>query len=135
MNGTEDKRLNDLIDKIMEETSLDTPSIDFTSNIMTKVELIANTNVTTYRPLISKQVWFGVLILIIGAMVYPLFYSTTETSWLTNMDFNKFSYHIIVSRLSNLAFSKIMIYSVVIFALMFAVQSSLLKVYFNKRLS
>ena len=135
MNETEDKKLEHLIDKIMKETSLETPSIDFTSNIMSKIEVIANSTVTPYRPLISKPVWIGLFALIIGTLAYPLFFGPTETSWLPNIHISDLPYNTMVAKFSNLIFSKRMIYSVVIFALMFAVQISFLKLHFNKRLS
>jgi len=135
MNETDDKKLEHLIDKIMKETSLETPSIDFASSIMSKVDMIANSSVTPYRPLISKPVWVAILALIIGTLAYPLFYGMTETSLLTNINTSVFTYNAMVSKFSNLVLSKRIMYSAVIFALMFAVQISFLKLYFNKRLS
>jgi hypothetical protein len=133
MNKAHDKKLEQLIDKMMKETVVESPSIDFTSSIMSKVEVVVNSNATAYKPLISIPVWIGLFVLIIGTLVCPLFYTTTETGLLSSININVFTYNLIVEKLSTIIFSKRMIYTAVIFAIMFAVQVSFLKIYFNKR--
>lgn len=135
MNEKADKRLEHLVDKMMKETALETPSIDFTSNIMSQVEVIANSDVTIYKPLISKPVWFGLFAMIIGVLGYSFSNNTTEHSWLSNIDISILTDNSIGQMLSNLTFSKTMLYSTVLFALMFTIQIPILKRYFNKRLS
>lgn len=135
MNDKGDKKLEHLVDKMMKETSLETPSVDFTSNVMSQVEVMANSNVTTYKPLISKPVWFGLLALLIGALVYSFFNSTTESSWLSDIDFGILADNEIGYNLPSLMFSETMLYSVLLFGLMFTVQIPLLRGYFNRRLS
>lgn len=135
MNEKGNKKLEHLVDKMMKETSLEAPSIDFTSSIMSKVEVVANSEVTTYKSLISKPVWVGLFALLIGAVLYSYFNTTTEPNELLNVDFSILSNFRISNQFSNLVLSKTMLYSLVLFATMFAVQISLLKVYFNKRLS
>tara|TARA_R110002153_G_scaffold113619_1_gene255911 strand:- start:2969 stop:3370 length:402 start_codon:yes stop_codon:yes gene_type:complete len=133
MNEAHDKKLEQLIDKMMKEMVVESPSIDFTSSIMSKVEIVANSNATAYKPLISIPVWIGLFALIVGALVYPLFFSTTETGLLSHLDSNVMNYNPIIEKLSRLIFSKKMIYTAVIFAVLFAVQVSFLKVHFKKR--
>jgi len=135
MNEKGNKKLEHLVDKMMEETALETPPIDFTADIMSQVEVIANSEVTTYKSLISKPVWAGLFALLIGVVVYSSFNTTTEPNWLPDVDFSILDNFGISNELSNLVLSKTMLYSTVLFATMFAVQISLLKIHFDKRLS
>lgn len=135
MNEKGNKKLEHLVDKMMKETAFETPSIDFTSNIMSKVKVMAESEVTTYKSLIAKPVWVGLFALLIGVVVYSSFNVTTEPSWLLNVDFSVLDKFGISNKLSNLVLSKTILYATVLFATMFAVQIALLKVYFNKRIS
>jgi len=53
-----DKNIENLIDKMMAENTLESPSIDFTSKIMSQVLVAEKSKIKTYKPLISNQPGF-----------------------------------------------------------------------------
>ena len=132
MKEMENNTLENLADKIMKETKIETPSIDFTSKIMSQVDVIANSDITTYKPLISKPVWIGILAMITGILTYS-FFTTSASSFPSNIDFNTLFNTSLNPSISNHLFSKTMTLSMAVFALLFAVQIPLLKKYLNKR--
>ncbi|WP_324025339.1 hypothetical protein QSV08_19355 [Maribacter sp. BPC-D8] len=132
MKEMENNTLENLADKIMKETKIETPSIDFTSKIMSQVDVIANSDLTTYKPLISKPVWIGILAMITGILTYS-FFTTSASSFSSNIDFSNLFNTRLNPSISNHLFSKTMTLSMAVFALLFAIQIPLLKKYLNKR--
>ncbi|WP_282050723.1 hypothetical protein [Maribacter aquivivus] len=132
MKEMENNTLENLADKIMKETKIETPSIDFTSKIMSQVDVIANSDLTTYKPLISKPVWIGIIATITGILTYS-FFTTSASSFPSNIDFNTLFNTRLKPSISNHLFSKTMTLSMAVFALLFAIQIPLLKKYLNKR--
>ncbi|NND10489.1 MAG: hypothetical protein HKN96_04705 [Flavobacteriaceae bacterium] len=119
----------------MKESSLESPSMDFTSQVMAKVDALAKSDVTTYRPLISKQVWTIVAIVLVASVVYLLFNGANEESLLTSVYLSVLSENKLTNAFSGLNFSRTIAYAVGILALMMAVQVPLLMGYFEKKLS
>jgi hypothetical protein len=131
MKVNDNKELDNLVDKMMKGARLESPSIDFTSKIMTQVLIKKNSKVTEYKPLISKTTFaiiFGMLL-----VIYYILYNHGEgqsNTWFSTIDFstlykNKF--------LQGFNPSRIMIYSVVAAASMFYIQIYYLKNHINKR--
>lgn len=130
-----DKQIEKLVDKVMDKASLEKPSTHFTATVMSEVLAISKTNVTSYQPLISKRVWFMILIGIIALVVYIISMSKPETSgWLQSINLSFLSDNILSRTLSEISYSKTTIYAVLTLASMFCVQILLLKNYFDKRL-
>ncbi|MBT8309889.1 MAG: hypothetical protein HKO72_04610, partial [Flavobacteriaceae bacterium] len=117
------------------ESSLESPSMDFTSQVMAKVDALAKSDVTTYRPLISKRVWTIVAIVMVASVVYLLFNGANEESLLASLDLSVLSENKLTNAFSGLNFSRTIAYAVGILALMMAVQVPLLMGYFEKKLS
>lgn len=135
MKTNSDRHIERITDKILKEASLESPSLDFTTKVMSQVQGIALNDVTTYKPLISKPVWIGIAVLFIGALAYSFFGSATESEWLATIDLSILSDNKLTNALTGLSFSKTILYAAVMFAIMFAVQVPILKGYFDKRLS
>jgi len=66
------KHIDSLVEKVVKESSLESPSLDFTSNIMSKIEAVPQNEITVYEPLISKSVWLAISILVIGSLSYGI---------------------------------------------------------------
>ena len=69
MKANEDKHLDEFAGKLMNETSLERPSTEFTSKVMSGVLAAGRGKVTVYKPLISKPFWFiifGAVIILLG---------------------------------------------------------------------
>jgi len=130
----DDKRIEDLINKLMSADSLDKAPLDFTDKVMAKVEALSNSAVTAYKPLIPKYIWWllaaGFAILI-GNILFKSpsdGVSLTERYNLPDVSFNLFEN-------ISLDFSNTLMYAFVLLAIMVSIQIPILKQYFNNRLS
>ncbi len=132
MDNMDEKKLEVFTDKLMSNTILEQPSINFTDNIMFKIEAITTTKGIVYKPLISKTAW-----LCIGLGFIALTsYFVLKQPVINNSLINSFDLPKVSNPLKSITFnfSKILIYAVVLFAVMFSIQIPLLKHYFNKRI-
>lgn len=132
MKASEDKNLEKLIDKIMKDVPIETPSFDFTSKVMSQVLATQTSAITAYKPLISKPV----MIIVFGSIlaVFSYFISNGNAGsagWLDGIDYNRLFN---VRLVSGFKFSKITLYAVVLATVLLLVQISLLKNHFDKRL-
>tara|TARA_R110002049_G_scaffold107078_4_gene254715 strand:- start:164 stop:550 length:387 start_codon:yes stop_codon:yes gene_type:complete len=124
----DEKKIENLIDQLMANDSLEQPSIDFTKIVMSKVEAVSNSTATVYKPLISKSVWF----IILGSYVALVAYIYLKEPITNNGWFKRFEWSGVTP---NLNFSSAVIYAFVLLAMMVGVQVPLLKHYFNKRMA
>ena len=135
MKAKTDKEIEKLIDKMMKETTLESPSLDFTSQVMSQVLKIKTSQTTVYKPLISKWVWYGIFISMLGLIAYLSFNSSAVSGGLLEK-FNlgtlpKFS---MPNLFSGLHFSKTTIYACVLLTLMLFIQIPIIKHVMNRRL-
>ncbi|GAA0741350.1 hypothetical protein [Gaetbulibacter jejuensis] len=137
MKENENKYVEAFTDKVLKDTKLESPSFDFTDAVMSQVEAIQYSKATRYKPLISKPVWVVISIGFLSFVAYLLFQNNTTTTseWLTNIDFSLVFDNALTKLFSNLQFSNIFVYAMLLFAIMLCVQISWLKNYFDKRLS
>ena len=128
----DDKKIEELVDKLMSADRLEQPSIDFTTNVMSKVEAISNSKATVYKPLIPKYVWY-MLFCSLGALVAYVYLKdpVVNSEWLKKIEFSKLAFNPFENLSVNS--SKTMMYSLVLLAIMVGVQVPLLKNYFNKK--
>jgi len=136
MTKHSEQHLDKLAKKVMQASSLETPSIDFTATIMKKIEGLETSSITTYKPLISKKVWIIISALIIGGLWYlfTLEGSQTSSGLLDKVDYSMVTDNSIVDAISGLVMSKVLMYAVTLFGAAWFIQISLLKHQFNKRL-
>ncbi len=131
MKANEDKQIEKLVDSIMKDNMIESPSIDFTSKVMSKVLASKTSNVTLYKPLIPKSVFIAFFGCIIILFIYLLISGVKqENSWFSQIKFD-FLYNNGLSSLFKV--SKVMLYAVVSTTIMLLVQISFLKNYFNKQ--
>lgn len=131
MEDNTNKHINDLVDKMLQDAPLESPSFDFTNNVMSKIETLeqtSNSSVTTYKPLISKTHWLLIAASIIVVIVYSYFGGETSTGsgWLNQLNLSNLSFN---NPLKNITFSKTTMYALVLFSVFLFVQMPL----FNKR--
>jgi hypothetical protein len=131
MKANEDKQLEKLVDRMMKDRVLETPSIDFTSQVMSQVLATQKSEITTYKPLISTPVF----ILIFSSLTFLIAYvllngnSSSATRFL-NLNFTVLAN---LNPTRNFHFSEITTYSVVLTTIMLCIQIPLLKNYFDSR--
>ncbi|PIA82246.1 hypothetical protein BFR04_10790 [Gaetbulibacter sp. 4G1] len=129
MKENEDKYLDDFTKKIIKKASLESPSIHFTSEIMSQVKALNKSKVIAYKPLISKQTWVLIALSFIGLCIYLIFGTEThQSSWLGSLDFSKFT-----NVLSGFTISKTLMYAIAFFGLMLCIQIPVLKNHFDKQ--
>ncbi len=135
MKENTEQHLDKLAKKVMQSSSLESPSLDFTANIMAKVEDLAISHITVYKPLISKRSWLLISILVIGSLSYGVFGSGLEgLGWFDTIDFSIITNNKVTEAISGITFSKTLMYAVGLCGLLFFVQIPMMKHFFDKRL-
>lgn len=136
MKENDNKYLEDFTKKVVKNTTLESPSVHFTSEIMSQVTALNDKSITVYKPLISKNVWcliaLGFILLCAYFILVP---ETQQSSRFDAFDFSAFTNNKFSSALSGITVSKTLAYAVALFGLMFAIQIPILKHYFDKRLN
>lgn len=136
MSDNIDKHIEKLVEKSMKKATLETPSINFTNAVMSQVNALEKNAVTTYKPLISKPMWFAILAFALAMVLYIIFgTTTTESGWLNFIDLSSLTDNRCSNALSGFKVSKTVTYGVVLFGIMLFIQVPILKHYFNKRMA
>lgn len=135
MKTKSDQHIEDMVDRIMKEVSLDTPSLNFTSNVMMKVDTLMKPVTIVYKPLISKRSWVFVMVAIVGLICYFMLTPSVKSSgWFSNIDFSVVSNNILTNTISSLKLSRTAFYAIIMLSVMLIIQIPILKNYFNSRL-
>ncbi|WP_337968024.1 hypothetical protein [uncultured Flavobacterium sp.] len=124
-----DKEIENLIEKMMSENTLESPSFDFTSKIMSQVLIAEQSKIKAYKPLISKATW-----IFIGMSLIALtFYSIYSNNGISNFGIDKTYSDKASALLSGIHFSKNILYALLIVPFMVLIQIGVLKNYFDKK--
>ena len=134
MKDNVDIYIERLTDKILKDASLESPSKDFTTHLMSKVEAMAKSPDLVYKPLISKPLWFIIIASVIGLVTFSVFNSPTEEGLLSTIDLSFLTDNKLSNAVTSVTFSKTILYAAVLFALMFGIQIPVLRGYFDRRL-
>lgn len=129
-----EQHLDKLAKKAMKSSLLESPSVDFTANIMKQIEPIKIGYSIAYKPLISKYGWFGIIAILIGISVYVMFGNVESSPLLETIDYSVISNNKVTDILSGITFSKTLMYAIGFFGLVFFIQIPLMKHVMNKRL-
>jgi hypothetical protein len=124
-----DKNIENLIDKMMAEDTLESPSIDFTSKIMSQVLVAEKSKTKVYKPLISKTTWIFIGIALTFLVIYNVYFVGTEN----NLEIGKSYTDKISAIVSGIHISKTILYAILIVPFMILIQIGLLKNYFDKK--
>lgn len=130
----EDKRIEDLINKLMTNDSLETAPTNFTEGVMSKIEALSETKIIAYKPLIPNYVWWLLGLGFVALITNIVLNKSSDSSSLTDRyNLPDISFDL----LNNLSvdFSNTLMYATVLLAVMVAIQIPLLKQYFNQKLS
>jgi hypothetical protein len=129
-----EQHLDNLAKRVMKSSSIKSPSLDFTANVMKQVEHVSIGETVAYKPLISKYGWFGIIAILIGVSVYVMLGNVESSSMLEAIDYSVISNNRVTEAISGIKFSKNFMYIVGLFGLVFFIQIPLMKHYMNKRL-
>ena len=124
-----DKNIENLIEKMMEETTLQSPSIDFTSSIMSQILVAEKAKIKPYKPLISTSTWIFIGITLAVLVLYNVFFAETQN----NLEIGKSYTDKISAIVSGIHVSKTLLYALLIVPFMILIQIGVLKNYFDKK--
>lgn len=130
-----EKYLDDFTSKIIKKTPLDNPSGNFTDAILHEINIKVKNEVTIYKELISKKIIILLCVALIGLLFFAVFnFNQNATNWLAFLSMEAIPQLKIPEMVPNITFSSKVLYAVIIFSLVFFVQISFLKKYFDERL-
>jgi len=124
-----DKNIEQLIDKMMAEEKLQSPSIDFTSKIMANVQILEEKKLKTYKPLISKPIWIAIGFALVLLVIYVSFFTGTDST----LDIKTPYTDKISGLFSGIHLSKTLLFTLLIVPIMILIQIGVLKNYFDKK--
>lgn len=124
-----DKEIENLIEKMMSENTLESPSFDFTSKIMSQVLVAEKSKIKAYKPLISKSTWIFIGICLIALTAY----SVLASNDMSNFEIAKTYSDKASALFSGIHFSTNVLYGLLVIPFMVLVQIGVLKNYFDKR--
>ncbi len=130
----DDKRIEDLVNRLMAADNLEAAPSDFTDKVMSRIQNLSASRVTTYRPLIPKYIWWLIVTGFLALIAYFIFKQPSAGSSISeryNLPEISFSFLENIS----LGFSNTLVYALIFLAIMLSIQIPLLKQYFNNRLS
>ncbi|WP_075341326.1 hypothetical protein [Tenacibaculum agarivorans] len=115
--------------KYITDIEPDTPSIDFTSNLMEAIHETENASVFKPTPLISSKVWIVLFVILITSIIYVSNGESIAKLW--QFKFNYSLNNIVPDFLNTLSISNIMLYACFFFTVLIFVQIYLLKARFE----
>lgn len=124
-----DKEIENLIERMMAENTLESPSIDFTSKIMSQVLVAEKSKIKAYKPLISKSTWIFIGISLVALTAYAV-YSSNDVA---NFEIAKTYSDKASALFSGIHISKNVLYALLVVPFMILVQIGVLKNYFDKK--
>lgn len=127
-----DKNIEPLIEKMMAEDKLQSPSIDFTSKIMAEVHVLEEKKLKAYKPLISKPIWISIGLAVAALVIYVSLFSVSNND-LKIDEIGKLYSDRVLTAFSGIHFSKNILYAILIVPIMILVQVGILKNYFDKK--
>lgn len=130
-----DKQIEKLVSKIINETTLEKPSFDFSDKVMSRVKAISKPSIMVYKPLISKKVWAIIFVGFMALVLYAIFEVPSESKgWFDALNFGVISIHKIFNGFPAVTFSKTIFYALIMLSVMIYIQVPILKHYMDRRL-
>ena len=122
--------------KYVNEIPTETPSADFTSNLMKSITSLESVKSTiAYKPLISKKAWFVVLAAIVAIVFIPFNSSGEALFTLPEVNFSFLEKLNFSGMFQNVNVSNTTFIIALVFGLLLSIQIVYLKGFFEKRLS
>jgi hypothetical protein len=133
----ENKELDAFIKKSIQEVGLDTPSLDFTNSVMSKIQIETERSaVFVHKPLFSKSTWFAIISMVIAIFAYVIFgQPEQETTWLWFSKLNDLASFNLMGSMPNIAVSRTLTYGILAVTFFVWVQIFLLKKHIDKSYS
>ncbi|MCA0154497.1 hypothetical protein [Winogradskyella vincentii] len=129
----DDKRITELVNKLMDADNLEKAPVDFTQNVMSQIEALSKSKATEYKPLIPKIIWWILGVGFVALLSYTIFSKpSTSEPIVDRYNLPELSLNFLEGMTLNL--SNTLMYAMVFLVIMISIQIPILKQYFNKRL-
>ncbi|MEW7280077.1 hypothetical protein ABW636_15895 [Aquimarina sp. 2201CG1-2-11] len=112
---------------LVKEAGLECPSSDFLSNVMNKVEVSSVQAPVSYKPLISRKGWGGIIFVISLVIFLLLSFESDENSFFDKLNFLNISKRNFEAPFSGYTLHKSTIYGILLLCFLFFVQVTMLK--------
>lgn len=132
MKNKDDKQIEKLVENLMAESTVESPSVDFTTRVMSAISAVEKSKNLVYKPLISKRIWF-IIFAIIASVFGFLIFNTQPSSANSYFNFTVISFDKFLKPFSGLKFSTMTTNVLLAASVMLFIQIFLLKIYLNKR--
>jgi len=133
MDEQQKKELETFVDKVMGETSLESPSPDFTEKLMAKIEAQSQQQVFVAQPLLPRKLLTVLFLGFVAGFVYLLMTYGLDPSqgWFKNIEWN-LDFSNTWRWMEGYSASKVTLYAVLLFGVLFFVQIPWLKRYLDQ---
>jgi hypothetical protein len=137
MQDDKKTKFDQFIQERIKEVGLEKPSLNFTNIVISKIETLReHSEVTVYKPLIPKNIWYSGAAIVIAIFAYLVYGNIDiEFNLLPEMNMQQIGQLNLLDRLPNLNISNIYVYAFIGLAFFVGVQVYLLKNHFDKRYS
>ena len=139
MEENNNKQADAFLQKHIQEIPLESPSTDFTKNLMGILTQEETSTVTQYAPLISKKGWVGIGIIVLSSLAVLFFgpFQKEGESILDKVSFDlsflsKFSFS---GSMDDFSMSSAMFFAALLFSVLMMVQVFYLKGYLNNKIA
>jgi len=133
MKNKEDKNIEKLVENLMAETAMESPSVDFTAKVMSGVFAVEKKRSLVYKPLISKWAWYIILGSFACLFSFVLFKNHQNTPMESYFNFSLFNSAKIFNLFSGFQISQMTANVLLAASAMLFIQIFLLRSYLNKR--
>ena len=128
----DNEKLDAMLERLMRDEALESPSVNFTDKVMDKVYGIESSTVTVYKPLISKRVWLLIALSFVVLVAFVMLNNgSTDSQWLSSLEVPRPEFTLFDN--INFQLSGTFKYAVLFLAVMIGVQMTVIKSYFGRR--
>ncbi len=129
------EKFEKLIDSAMRDVKLDTPPVDFTNKVMGRIENIETQRMISYKPIIPRKILVLIFVLFLGLVGYPIVSGNfSSNGWFDHVNVSPWLSKIKLPSIE-MDFSNILTYGIVFFGMMVLIQTTILKGYFDRKLT
>jgi len=138
MEENNNKQIDAFLQKHIQDIPLESPSNDFTKNLMGILTKEETSKATQYAPLISKKGWVGIGLVILSSLAFlflvPFQKEGESILDKVSLDFSFLSKLSFSGSMDGLSMSSMMFFAALLFSVMLAAQVFYIKGYLNKRI-
>lgn len=139
MEENNNKQTDAFLQKHIQEIPLESPSNDFTSNLMGILVEEETSTVTQYSPLISKKGWIGVGIVVLSSLAL-LFFGTFQKQGekvldKVSLDFSFLSKFNLSGTMEGFSMPSVMFFGALLFSISLLIQVLYIKGYINNKIA